>query len=67
VNFPKVSKITAMDLLDGTSMLLIVREGIYSNTAYHSLFSEFQLRSVGAKVDSICQRHDGIQKMVIQS
>ena len=34
----------AVDLPDGTSILLLIHEGIYNETANHSLLSEFQLR-----------------------
>jgi hypothetical protein len=36
------------------------------DTANHSLLSEFQLRDFGVKFDSICHKHGGTQKMVIQ-
>jgi hypothetical protein len=32
----------------------------------HSLLSEFQLRYFGVKIDSICHKHGGTQKMEIQ-
>jgi hypothetical protein len=35
-NLPIVSAITAIDLPDGTSVLLIVHEAIYNNTTNHS-------------------------------
>jgi hypothetical protein len=41
-NLPIVSAITAVDLSDGISVLLIVHESIYDDTANHSLLSEFQ-------------------------
>jgi hypothetical protein len=41
-NFPIVSAITAVDLPDGISVLLIVHEAIYNDTFNHSLLSEFQ-------------------------
>jgi hypothetical protein len=47
-------------------VLLIVHEAIYNDTANHSLLSEFQLRDFNVKIDSICHKHGGIQKMVIQ-
>jgi hypothetical protein len=34
--------------------------------ANHSLLSEFQLRDFGVKIDPICHKHGGTQKMVIQ-
>jgi hypothetical protein len=34
--------VTAVDLPGGTSVLLIFHEGVYSDTANHSLLSEFQ-------------------------
>jgi hypothetical protein len=36
-NLPMISAITAVDLPDGTSVLLIVHEGIYNDTSNHSL------------------------------
>jgi hypothetical protein len=65
-NLPIVSAITAVDLPDGISVILIVHEGIYNDTANHSLLSEFQLIDFGVKVDSICHKHGGTQKMEIQ-
>jgi hypothetical protein len=47
-------------------VLLIIHEAIYNDTANHSLLSEFQLRDFGVKIDSICHKHGGTQKMVIQ-
>jgi hypothetical protein len=65
-NLPIVSAITAVDLPDGISLLLIVHEAIYNDTANHSLLSEFQLRDFGVKIDSICHKHGWTQKMEIQ-
>jgi hypothetical protein len=65
-NLPIVSTITAVDFPDGISMILIVHEAIYNDTANHSLLSEFQLRDFGVKIDSICHKHGGTQKMEIQ-
>jgi hypothetical protein len=65
-NLSIVSAITAVDLPDGISVILIVHEAIYNDSANHSLFSEFHLRDFGVKVDSICQKHGGTQKMEIQ-
>jgi hypothetical protein len=61
-NLPIVSAITAVDLSDGILELLIVHEGIYNDTANHSLLSEFQLMDFSVKVDSICHKHGGTQK-----
>jgi hypothetical protein len=61
-NLPMVSAITAVDLPDGISVILIVHEAIYNDTANHSLLSEFQLRDFGVKIDSICHKHGGTQK-----
>jgi hypothetical protein len=47
-------------------VLLIVHEAIYNDTANNSLLSEFQLRDFDVKIDSICHKHGGTQKMVIQ-
>jgi hypothetical protein len=66
MNLPIVSSITAVDLPDGMSVILIIHEGVYNDTANHSLLSEFQLRDFGVKIDSICHKHGGTQKMVIQ-
>jgi hypothetical protein len=63
---PIVSAITEADLPDGISVILIVHEAICNDTANHSLLSEFQLRDFGVKIDSICHKHGGTQKMVIQ-
>jgi hypothetical protein len=65
-NLPIVSAITAADLPDGISVLLMVHEVIYNDTDNHSLLSEFQLRDFGVKVDSICHKHGAMQKMEIQ-
>jgi hypothetical protein len=40
-NLPIVSAITAVDLPDGISVILIIYEAIYNNKANHSLLSEF--------------------------
>jgi hypothetical protein len=53
-------------LPDGISVILTIHEAIYNDTANHSLLSEFQLRDFGLKIDSICHKHGGIQKMEIQ-
>jgi len=60
-----VSAITAVDLPDGTSILLAIHEGIYNETKNHSLLSEFQLREFGVQIDSRCHRYGGTQQMVI--
>jgi hypothetical protein len=65
-NLPIVSAITTVDLSDGTSVLLIIHESIYNDSANYSLLLEFQLRDFGVKVDSICHKHGGTQKMMIQ-
>jgi hypothetical protein len=64
-NLPIVSAITAVDLPDGISVILIVHEAIYNDTANNSPLSEFQLRDFGVKIDSICHRHGRTQKMEI--
>jgi hypothetical protein len=61
-----VSAITTIELPDGMQVLLIVHEGICNGKANHSLLSEFQLRDFGVKIDSICHKHGGRQKMMIQ-
>jgi hypothetical protein len=65
-NLPIVSAITAVDLPDGISVILMVHEAIYNDTASHSIFSEFQLMYFGVKVDPICHKHGGTQKIEIQ-
>jgi hypothetical protein len=47
-------------------VILIVHEAIYNDTTNHSLLSEFQFKDFSVKVDSICHKHGGTQKMVIQ-
>jgi hypothetical protein len=47
-------------------MILIVHEAIYNDTANHSILSEFQLKNFVVKIDSICHKHIGTQRMVIQ-
>jgi hypothetical protein len=47
-------------------VLIVVHEAIYNDTSSHSLLSEFQLRDFGVKIDSICYKHGGTQKMEIQ-
>jgi hypothetical protein len=49
----------------GTSMLLIVHEGIYNDTDKHSMLSEFHLRDFRVKLTQF-DKHGGTQKMVIQ-
>jgi hypothetical protein len=49
-----------------SSVILIVHEAIYNDTANHSLLSEFQLPDFGVKIDSVCHKHGGTQKMEIQ-
>jgi hypothetical protein len=65
-NLPIVSAITAVDLPDGISVILIVHEAIYNGTANHSFLSEFQIGDFGMKIDSICHKFGGTQKMVVQ-
>ena len=54
-----------VDLPDGSSVLIIVHEVIYNETANHSLLSEFKLWELGVKIDSSCHRHGGTQEMVM--
>jgi hypothetical protein len=65
-NLPIVSAITAVVLPDEISVILIVYEAIYNDTANHSLLSQFQWRDFGVKIDSIYHKHGGTQKMEIQ-
>ena len=62
-NLPIVSAITAVDLPDRQSILLVINESINNETSNHSQLSEFQLRKDGVMVDSICCRHGGTQQM----
>jgi hypothetical protein len=61
-NLPIVSTITSVDLPDRASLLLIVHEAIYNDTANYSLLSDFQLRDFGVKIDSIRHKHGGHRK-----
>jgi hypothetical protein len=65
-NLPIVSAVTALDLQNGQSVLLLVNESIYNETSNHSLLSEFQLREFGIVIDSNCRRHGGTQQMIIK-
>jgi hypothetical protein len=65
-NLPIVSAITAVHLSDGISVILIVHEALYNDIANYSMMSELQLRDFGVKIDSICHKHGGTQKMEIQ-
>jgi hypothetical protein len=65
-NLPIVSAINAVDLPDEISFFIIDHEAIYNDTANHSLLSEFQLSYFSVKIDSICHKHGGTKKMVIQ-
>jgi hypothetical protein len=56
-NLQIVSAITAIDLANRISMILIVHEAIYKNTDNHSLLSEFHLRDFGVKIEAICHKH----------
>jgi hypothetical protein len=53
-NLLLISAITAVDLPDGISLVIIVHKAIFNDTANHSLLSEFQLRDFGVNNDSIC-------------
>jgi hypothetical protein len=47
-------------------VILIFHEAIYNDTANHSLFSDLKMMDFGVKIDSICNKHGGTQKMEIQ-
>jgi hypothetical protein len=66
-NVPIVNIITTVDLPYGTSVLLIVHEGIYNDTTNHSILSEFQLRDFDVNNDTACQKQGETQNMVIQN
>jgi hypothetical protein len=59
---PIVSAITAVDLPDGISVILIVHEGIYNDTANHSLLSEFQLRDFSVKLTQFVTNTEELRK-----
>jgi hypothetical protein len=65
-NLPIVSAITALDLPNGQSVLLVIQESIYNETSNHSLQSKFQLREIGVIIDSTCHIHGGTQQIVIK-
>jgi phosphoserine aminotransferase len=58
-NLSIVSAITAVDLQDGTSVIIIVHEAIYNDTANHSFFSGFQLRDFGVKLIQFVTNMEG--------
>jgi hypothetical protein len=60
-NLPIVSAITALDLTNGKSVILIIHESIHNETSNHSLSSQFKLREFGILIDSISHRHGGTQ------
>jgi hypothetical protein len=63
MNIRIVSTITAVYLPNGTSVLLIVHEGMYNDTLNHSLLSEFQLREFGVKlIQFLSQNMEGHRK-----
>jgi hypothetical protein len=64
-NLPIVSPITALDLPNGKSMLLVIHESIYNETLNNSLLSKFQLIRFEIMIDSISQRYGGTQKMIV--
>jgi hypothetical protein len=65
-NLPIVNAMTTIDLLNGQSILLVIREAIYNGSSSHTLLSEFQLREFGIIIDSICHRHGGSQQILIK-
>jgi hypothetical protein len=64
-NLPTVSAITAVDLPNGQSILLVIHEAIHNDTSNHSLLSELQLREYGILINSTCLRHGGTQRLTI--
>jgi hypothetical protein len=46
-NLPILTATTGLDFPDRTSILFVLHNGIYQNTANHSLLSEFQFREIG--------------------
>jgi hypothetical protein len=52
-DLPIVSAITALDLPDGTSIVLVVNENAYNDTENHYLLFGFQLKEFGIKINSI--------------
>jgi hypothetical protein len=55
-NLPIVSAITALNLTNRQSMLLVINENFHNETSNHSLLSEYQLRKFGIMIDSISHR-----------
>jgi hypothetical protein len=61
-NLPIVSAITAVDLPDVISVILIVHEAIYNDTANHSLLSEFHSRDFGLKLIQFVTNMEELRK-----
>jgi hypothetical protein len=57
-NLPTVSAMTAIDLPNRQSVLLVIYKGIFNEVAAHSLLSEFQSGEFDINVGSICRRHN---------
>ena len=64
-NLSIVGAVTAVDLSDGSTILLRVSEAIHNPSEEHSLLSEFQMREFGTIVDSIARRHGGKQQISV--
>ena len=58
-NLPILSAITALDLPNGQSIILVIHEGMYNETSNHTLLSKFQLREFGVIINATCHRHGG--------
>jgi hypothetical protein len=61
-NLPVISAITSIERPNEKSMLLPVYQGMYHDTANHSLPSELKSRDFAVKIDSIFHKHGGTQK-----
>jgi hypothetical protein len=47
-------------------IIIVHHESIYNDSANHSVLSEFKVRDFCEKIDSVCHKHGGTQKMMIQ-
>jgi hypothetical protein len=65
-NLPIVIAITALELINGQSVLSVMHESIYNETSNQSLLSEFQLREFVILIDYITHLHAGTQKRTVK-
>ena len=62
-NLPIVTAVAAVDLKNNETILVGVHEGVFNESAPHSLLSDFQLRECVESLDAISKRHDGKQTL----